>query len=273
MVDFLKVISGAYELYKANWRSVITAFAVIFLIEVVFGFTNFFAQLPGNFICNGANNTWLILIFCISPIILQFILGVINGLLIVLITMAVIRPMDEMALGQSVSSWIEHFPKQLVNAIMVIILRSIVILISFTPLIIVVILNLSTLVALRGRQDLGILFAGGLLVVVLMLVLGIIVFTILNFLLMFLDIEMVLGGGSVIEAAMKSANIVKNNLVDIVIYSLLWMLIGIGVSIVTLLIACTICLLPLAWLIPPFIVEPIGILSRVMLWREFRKSG
>ena len=273
MVDVVKVISDAYELYRENWRSVITAFGVLFLISLVFGLVNFFAQLPGNFICDGAKNIWLLLIFCISPAILQSFLGIVNGLLSVIITMAVIKPMDEMALGKTISNWTGHFSKQFVNAILVILLRTAVFLISFAPLIFVVILNISALAALQGSKNFGILLGGGLLTILLTLVLGIVVSTILNFLLMFLEVEIVLGEGNIFKAAMKSASVVKNNLVDVILWGVVWFLIQIAVVVVTILVACTLCLLPVAYLITPLIVEPIGLLSKVILWRRLKRLG
>ncbi|MCX6776046.1 MAG: hypothetical protein NT130_04335 [Candidatus Micrarchaeota archaeon] len=278
MVDVFRIITEAYELYKQNWRSVVTAFGILFVITFVFGLINFFTQLPGNFICDEGSpfethNAILILIFCISPIILQMILGIVEGLLNVLIVMAVIAPMDEMAKGKQISSWTDHFMKQIVNAVLVILARLVVTLVSFAPLIAVILLNLSALIALRQSQNFGLLLGGGFIIVLLACAISIAVFFILNFLLMFLEIEMVLGGGSVLEAAVRSAKLVYANLGDAIVYSLLWFVIGIVIAIATFILACTICLLPVAWLIPPLMIMPVQILSGIILWRRLGGSS
>ncbi|QLJ53341.1 MAG: hypothetical protein Sv326_1166 [Candidatus Fermentimicrarchaeum limneticum] len=278
MVDVFRIITEAYELYRENWRSVVTAFGVVFVITLAFGIINLFAQLPGNFICGEdspfeTQNALLILIFCISPVILQMILGIVDRLLGVLIAMAVITPMDEMATGKPISNWMGHFSRQIVNAVLVILARLVVTLVSFAPLIAAILLNLSALIALRQSQNFGLLLGGGLIIILLACAVSIAAFIILDFLLLFLEMEMVLGGGSVLNAAARSAKLVYANRGDVVVYSLLWFVIGIGVAIATFIIACTICLLPLAWLIPAFVVQPIQLLSGIILWRRLKDSG
>jgi len=278
MVDVFRIITEAYELYRENWRSVVTAFGVVFVITLVFGLINFFAQLPGNFICGEdspfeTQNSILILIFCVSPVILQMVLSIFEGLLNVLIIMAVITPMDEMAAGKQISNWTIHFPKQILNAVLVILARLFVTLVSFAPLIVVILLNLSTLIALRQNQNFGLLLGGGLIVVLLVGAISTAIYIVLNFLLLFLEMELVLGEGSILYAATRSARLVYSNLSSVIIYSLLWFVIGMGVAIATFIIACTICLLPLAWLIPAFVVQPIQLLSKVVLWRRLKSSG
>jgi hypothetical protein len=273
MVNVLQVITDAYELYKENWRSIITAFAVLFLIALVFGLVNFFAQLPSNFICDHTNNVLLVLIFCLSPAVLQVITNMINGLLEVLIAMAVLKPLDDMAGGKVISDWTKHFMPQLVNAIMVIILRGLVLLVSFTPFILVVIMNASSIVMLRNTQYGGIALGGGILLAILTLLLGFLLSMILNFLLTFLEIEVVLGGGGILQAGVRSAKLVVKNLADIIIYSFLWFAISIGVGILAILLACTCILLPLVFIIGPLIVSPINLLSKVILWKSLKGSS
>jgi hypothetical protein len=273
MVDTIKIIKDAYDIYKENWRSVITAFVVIFLIGLVFGVINFFASLPEQFICNGKENILIVLIFCISPQILQYILGLINGLISLVITMAVIKPLDEITSGKTISSWASNFSKQLVNAVLVILLRTILLIVSFGPVVAILVLNISILIALRNSSNVGVLFGGGLVVFFIVLAVCLLVFTILSFLLMFLEIEIVLGGSGIMEAGVKSAKLVTSNLGVVVVYALIWFLINIVVGLLTVLLICTICLLPLAYLIHPLLVTPIELLSKIILWRRLKGSG
>ncbi|NYZ79256.1 hypothetical protein H0N99_03855 [Candidatus Micrarchaeota archaeon] len=273
MVDMIRIIEDSYELYKEKWRSVITAFAVVFLIALVFGIVNFVISLPGQLGVCEVKNALILLVFCISPYILQYILGFVNSLINLMVTMAVIGPMDEMAGGKAISSWTSKFPKQLVNSILVILFRTILAVICFGPIVILVILNISALVALGNNKNIGVLLGGGLIIILMVLGVCILVFAILNFLLMFLEIEVVLGGSGVLQAGIKSAKLVTSNLWDVLAYAVVWFVIGIAVGILTLLVMCTVCLLPLAYVITPLIVAPIELLSKVILWRKLNKSG
>jgi hypothetical protein len=273
MVDVIRIIEDSYELYKEKWRGVITAFAVIFLIALIFGIMDFVISLPGQLGVCEVKNALILLVFCISPYILRYILGFISGLIDIMVTMAVIGPMDEMAGGKAISSWTSNFTKQLVNSVLVILLRTILAVICFGPIVIAVILNISALVALGNNKNIGILFGGGLIIFLMVLAVCFLVFAILNFLLMFLEIEVVLGGSGVLQAGIKSAKLVTSNLGDVLAYAIVWFVIGIAVGILTLLVMCTLCLLPLAYLIAPFIVAPIELLSKVILWRKLTKSG
>jgi len=275
MVDVLNVINTAYELYKEKWRSVVTAFAVVFVITFIFGVINFVAQLPGNFICDEnspfqTQNTLLILVFCVSPAILQRTTEVLTSLISLLITMAVLKPMDEIAAGKPVSSWTVHFPKQILNAILVILFRAIVLAVCFIPFMLTLIPVIPVLIASKNNFA---FLAGGGAVLLLTLLLGFLLSLVLNFLLSFLEIEIVIGENGILDAVSKSARLVINNFLDVLLFSLLWVFIGLGVGIVTFFIACTICLLPIAWLIPAFIVQPIKLLSKVILWRRLKSLG
>jgi len=273
MADVLGVIEEAYEKYKAGWRSVIWAFAVIAIIAIIFGLVDFLLRLPGEFLCDKAQNTLVILLFCISPVILQYVLNFINGLISLMITMSVIRPLNDVANGRAVSNWVTNFPKQFVNALLVILLRFVIAIVCFAPVVILAVLNISLLVAAIQSKNMGALFAGSLIVLIIVAVVCIVIFAIISFLLSFLEIEMVLGGAGIVAAATRSARLVRGNPADMIVYSILWFVIGFGVGLLTILIACTICLLPVAWLIPPLIVAPIQWLSAVILWRRLGGSS
>ncbi|MCX6776403.1 MAG: hypothetical protein NTY73_00290 [Candidatus Micrarchaeota archaeon] len=274
MADVLGVIEEAYEKYKTSWKSVILAFAVIAIIAIIFGLADFLLRLPGELLCDKAQNTLVVLLFCISPVILQYVLNFINGLISLTITMSVIGPLDDVANNRTVSSWVTNFPKQFVNALLVILLRFAVAIVCFAPLAVLAILNISLLVAVSQSKNIGALvFGSGLIVLIIVGIVCVAIFTLVNFLLSFLEIEMVLGGAGIVAAAKKSARLVIGNLADMIVYFMLWFVIGLGVGLLTIVLACTICLLPVAWLIPSLIVAPIQWLSAIILWRRLGGSS
>jgi len=288
VVEVLDVIREAYWAYRASWRSVITAFLVILLIGIVFGIANFFIGLPRQFLCD-SNNLIILLLFCIAPQLLQYILNFINGLINLMVTMAVIKPLDEMASGNKISEWAGHFSKQLVNSILVMVFRAVVTIVCFAPAIIVLITNMSVLFALGSLSksnnsnlalfgDLvgGVLVAfGGLAVLIIVLIAGFIVLAILNFLLMFLEVEMILGKNGILQAGVKSTKLVAGNFWDALIFSIVWYSIIGGLSMLTLLLMCTcaFCLMPLVSIIGSLILSPVELSSKIVLWRKLTKSG
>lgn len=273
MVDVLNIINTAYLLYKENWRSVITAFAFIFAIAFIFGIINFVVQLPGSLICDEntpfAKNVFFVLLFCVSPAVFQIITGAIEGLITIVVHMAVLKPLDEMAVGKPISSWTFGFINNVSNAILVIILRTVLLGVCFAPFVLALIPAIPSLVASKNESA----FMAGGAALLLTLLLGIVLSLIFNFFLTFLEIEIAVGGSGILDAVSNSTRLVLSNFLDVLIFDALWFLIGIGTGIVTFIIACTICLLPLAWLVPPFIVQPIQLLSTVILWRRLKGSG
>jgi hypothetical protein len=273
VVDVIGVVQDSYELYKESWRKVVTAFIVIFLIGVIAAIVNFAARLSEDTVCKVANNPMLVLLFCLSPVVLQLVLGVVGGLISNLITIAVIIPVDEIVSKKTVSNWTKHFSPQLLNAIKVMVVRALISLIIFAPVIVLVIGSISALVALKNNANPTLLLGGGLLLIVILLIVSVIVWSIAMFLLTFLEIEIVLGGGGVFSAISRSANLVKENFADVFVFSILWFFIRYAMGILNLLLMCTVCLIPLAFAIPSFVVEPIELMSKVELWRKLTKSS
>ena len=273
MVDAIGVIQDSYELYKENWRKVITAFVVLFLLGLVFSIVDFLARLSEDTVCKVTNNPTLVLLFCLSPVVLQLVLGVIGGLFSNLITIAVIRPMDEIIGKKTVSNWTKHFSPQLFNAIKVMVVRALISLIVFAPFILALLGSIPALIALKNNVNPTLLLGGGLLLIVILLIFTAIVWSVVMFLLTFLEVEIVLGGGGVFGAMSRSANLVKENPVDVFVFSVLWFFIRSAVGILNIMLLCTVCLIPLMFVTLPFIVEPIELMSKVELWRKLTKSG
>lgn len=272
-MDILKIIQDSYESYSDNWRKLISAFIVLFIFGVVVGVIDLVGRLSSDTICKATNDTLLVLIFCISPLILQYGLGVVGGLLNTLITIALIKPIDEIGGRKTVSNWTEHFTPQLLNAILVMVLRGLLSIIIFAPFILILVGSIPVLVALGNKSNILALVGGELLLVIITLAVSCVVWSVVMFLLTFLEIEIVLGGHGVLDAGVKSANLVKNNLEDALIFSIIWFMIRMAVGALNILLLCSICLIPLMFLINPFIVEPIELMSKVAFWRKLNKSS
>jgi|GEM_PF-1850288 len=272
MVDVLRVIGEAYEQYKKNWRKVISAFIILFLISIAFGIIDFVVKLPGQFTCENQRNTFIVILFCISPQILSITFGIIESLIGVVVILAVLKPFDEISRGAKVvSDWKSHFSPQLKNAIKIVIFKFLVFALLLVPLIIYIIFNIALFAAFASsKQDYRLFLTGSGLLLIFIFVATVILELIANFLLNFLEIEMVLGGKGLIEAAKKSANLVLGNLLNMIIYALIWFLISIGIGIVKLVLCCTVVLLPVIFIIDPFFITPIRLLSLVILWKEFK---
>ncbi|NYZ76501.1 hypothetical protein H0N98_04590 [Candidatus Micrarchaeota archaeon] len=273
MVDAIGVIQDSYELYKENWRKVITAFIVLFLFALILGVVNILSRFVVDTICQAANNAVLVLLFCISPLILQVVLGLLGGLLNNVITIAVIKPMDEIIGKKTVSDWTKHFFPQLFNVIKVMVVRGLVSLIIFTPLVLVALGSIPALIALKGNINPALLLGGGILLILIVGVISVIVWSIVMFLLTFLEVEIVLGGRGIFGAMSRSIRLVMSNLWDVFVFSILWFLIRMGVGVLNLMLMCTICLIPLTFVTIPFIVEPVELMSKVVLWRKLNKSS
>lgn len=273
MADVLKVITDSYEAYRDNWKKLITAFVVIFLFALILGIIQLVGRISQDTICKASQNTWVIIIFCLSPLVLQYGLGIIGGLLNTLITMAVIEPIDEIESGKTPSDWTKHFSPQLVNAILVMILRFLLTVIIYAPLIVVVIVSVPALVAFGNSSNIAMLLGGGLLMLVVTLAVCTVVWSTAMFLLTFLEVEVVLGGHGALDAGVKSARLVRDNLWDVLIFSIAWYFIRIAMGVLNILFLCTCVLIPLMFVIDPFIVEPIELMSKVMLWRRLKKSS
>ena len=101
-----------------------------------------------------------------------------------------------------------------------------------------------------------------------MIVATIILMMIINFLLTFLEIEVVVAGKGVIAALQSSFSLVTSNLVSVFLFNLVWWLLGIAFGFITMALCCTVCLAPLALIVGPLIAVPIEWISKLILWRE-----
>lgn len=272
MVDIAGVIGDAFALYKERWREVVMPFLVLFVIAIIFGLVNFGLSMASQVTCENTTNPYILLALCYAPQILQFVLGVIEGFVGLVIIMAALMPLWELVSGAAISDWKEHFSRQIFNAIKVILLRTLLTLIVVLPLIVFIVLNIAVIVAaVQGGGGLqGLLTLGSIALLIGVIAAAAVVMMIINFLLTFLEIEMVVGGKGVFEAMGASYGRVMSNFVACFLFNLVWWLLGIAIGILTqVLVCCTLCIAyPLAIIISPLIVAPVMWISKIMLWKE-----
>ena len=272
MVDIAAIIGDAFELYKERWRDVVMPFLVLFIIAIAFGLVSFGLSFTSRTVCENTDNPYILLALCYVPQILQYVLGMIEGLVQVIVIMAALVPLWELVSGGKVSDWSGHLGKQLFNAIKVIVLRTLLTLAVVLPLIVFIILNIAVIIAAvqSGGGLSGLMTLGGLAVLIGVVVAAVVLMIVINFLLTFLEIEMAVGGKGMLEAIGASYGRVMSNLVPCFLFNLVWWLLGISISILTqVLICCTLCLAyPVAIIITPLIVAPVMWISKLMLWKE-----
>ncbi|MEM4389785.1 MAG: hypothetical protein QXG98_03920 [Candidatus Micrarchaeia archaeon] len=277
MPDVLRVIIDAFELWKNNWRKFITAYLVLFAIGLVFGAINFIIDLSQDALCSSEEPAML-LALCVFPQLISYALNVIEGFVSIIVMLAVIRPFYELSERKPPSDWADHFVPQLPNAIKVALLRFAIFLAAFIPLGIVVVLNLSALLALvasriEGSAFLSVLPTAAPLSIVAATLFGILLHFIANFLLTFLEVEVVLSKVGVIQAAAASVTLVKQNLLDVFIFGLIWLGVNFGISVLSFMLCCTVVLIPLIFLIQPFILAPTYTLSTILLWKQLKPKS
>ncbi len=272
MVDIAQVISDAFELYKERWRDVVVPFLVLFVIAIVFGLVSFGLSLTSKTVCKNAVNPYILIALCYVPQIMQYAFGIVEGLVQFIVILAVLIPLWELISGAKVSDWSVHLGEQLLNAIKVIVLRTALMLLVILPLIVFVILNLTLIVAAMnsGGGLSGLVTFGGFAVLVGVIVAAVVLMIVINFLLTFLEIEMVVGGKGLLGAIGASYGRVMANVVPCFLFNLVWWLLQIAIGLLTtVLICCTLCLAyPVAIIVSPLIVAPVMWISKLMLWKE-----
>ena len=267
VADVLKSISGAFELYKDNWQKFILAYAVILLLGLISSGISLLADLSRDVFCK-SNSPLVVLSLCTFPQISSYALDMVFSLIGTVITFAVLLPFYELSKGKQASDWAGHFFPQLFNAVKVILFRFIISLLIFSPVIAWVFLNLGALLALKP-SDIGLpLLLGSLSVLILLIILSAIVSFIVSILLSFLEVEVVISRRGVFDAASASIRLVKANFLDVFVFGLVWFAISAVVGIASLFLACTLCLLPVVWLIEPFLLAPVYTLSSLLLWQS-----
>ena len=269
MVDVVQVISDAFSTYREKWREVIVPFLVLFAIAFVFGLASFGLSMTRQFACD-SDNPYILLGLCLAPQIVQMLMAMVESFVGLVVIMAVLFPLWELAQGKKASVWTEYLGPQLFNAIKVILLRLALTIIAALPIVIFVVLEIGIIIAtLKAGGGLGgILAMGSIFVFLLVILVTVVLMMVINFLLTFLEIEVVINRRGVIAAMRASYERVVSNLLGVFLFNVVWWLLGLGVGILTLALVCTLCLAPIGWMISPLIVTPVMWISRLLLWKE-----
>ena len=276
MADVVGTITGAAEIYRANWRRIIAPFAVLALLGLVFGIATFGMGMVSEGVCRSTNDQYVLIAFCYVPQIMQNIISIAQELVSFIVIMAVLVPLWALANKKPMTSWTEQVGKQFFNALKVIVVRLVIMLVVFSPVIVFIALNMAAIIAVAESMPAGadpnmvlVAVAGALGMILVMAALSMVLGILVNFFLTFFEIEVAVGGRGVFAAIGASVNMVLANFVDAFVFNLAWWAVGIGISVVVMLLACTVCLIPLAFLIPPLVVVPVMWLSKLLLWKEF----
>lgn len=276
MANVIGTITGAFDAYSENWRKVVVPFAVLVAIGFVFWLVTLGISLVSEGVCKVADDPYVLIAFCYFPQVIEWISGIVQELVGLIVIMAVLVPLWEIANRKPMSSWTEHAGRQLFNALKVIVVRLGLSLVIFSPLIIFIALNIAGIIAVvesvpADADQVIVITAlvGSLGMVVAAIILSIVLGMFLNFFLTFFEIEVAVGGKGIVEAVQSSANMVLANFLDTLVFNILWWAIGMSVSILVLFLFCTVCLIPVAFLFSPLVVVPIMWLSKLLLWKEF----
>lgn len=270
------LITEAYELYKESWRDVVTPFAALFAIGILVAVIGIAISLPIGFMCGASNTRGPQPVYCYFPQVSNFALGALEGLITPIIILAALFPIYALIRGKDIPEWTAQLSPQLFNAIKIIILRGLLTGIAFIPLAAIIAFNIAALTAMfltisgpGGSPGLAWAAASGLILLLIAAIfITMLLVALLNFFLTFLEIEVALGGKGIFAAIGASFSLVKNNLVDVFVFNVVWWLLGIGVGALSFAMCCTIVLIPVTFILMPLIVTPITWISKVMLWQS-----
>ncbi|MDD5317906.1 MAG: hypothetical protein PHF51_04225 [Candidatus ainarchaeum sp.] len=272
----IDIIQGAYELYAEKWREAVSPFIALFAVAILFGAISFIASVSGNAVCSATRDSAAAAL-CAIPRVFEFGVSALEKFVSLFVIMAALAPLYGLVRGKKMGNWFAELGPQFVNTLKVILLRAALTVAAFLPFLAVVLLNIAALAALlaafRGGNAAPFALGGFTIVLIAAALLTGILVALVQFFLTFLEIEVVLGKKGVMDALAASVSLVRENLLDVFLFNVVWWLIGIAVGMVTLLLCCTIILIPLTIVIVPLIVTPIEWLSRIMLWQALSGAG
>jgi hypothetical protein len=191
--------------------------------------------------------------------------------------MAVLNPLWCIIEGGEIThDWTWHLRSQWFNALKIALLRLILTLLVFLPLVAVVILDLAVVFAaaeaMKNEGLGGLLGVSGVIVLIGAVVVSVALMAIVNFLLTFLEIEVAVAGKGIASAAKSSFALVTSDLLGVFLFNLVWWLLGITVGFVMVLLCCTLCLAPVALVLQPLVITPVEWISKLIFWKELCKS-
>lgn len=281
MVDVVKLITDSFELYKKNWKKFITGFGALVLIAVLIAVLQIGVSIAGSAACGRVADPNMDFIACISSDVVKYTTSTLEGIVNVVVIVALLIPLYEMVAKKQISNWTGHIVPQLGNSVKLMIfgiVKELIIIAPFAAFLIAVILPMVIAAGTGAGKQTGVaavlplLSIGMLVLLIPALIFYIVINFAVNLFLTFLSMEMVVGEKGLFESIKSSFGIVKANFVEVFVFKVVWWLIGIPVAIITMLLACTVCLLPVALLVRPLLVEPVQIISTVDLWKQLTQK-
>ncbi|MBN2013967.1 MAG: hypothetical protein JW778_02195 [Candidatus Altiarchaeota archaeon] len=284
MDDVTDAIKSGYNLYKENYNRVLSAFIAlfvfIFLVSILSMGLNFAFNLverPCEFTPSGADflSSLVSLMVCeyTKPsFFVRTALGWLSSIVVILITLSVIKPLEETASKKNVSEWTSHLGTQFSNAVKLFFFELFVGIITILPILLFFLLwvpGTASVLSSASEEQLRVFMDNimqGLLVFVVGVFIVVLIETVLVLLFTFVRIELVLSNRGLMDAVRNSVEIVKNNAGKVFVFHLIWLLISLVLAVLAFFTCC------LAFIVGPAIsyllILPVRLFSEILLWRS-----
>ena len=280
MVDIAGVFQDSFSLYSKHYDKVLTAFLVLLLLAIFFAVTKMLLQFPQQIFCSDPGlHPAISFVLCTAPILLEWGLDMVSEVVFIFISFSLLVPFAEMGAGKKISGWTTHLSSQLLNAVQMIAYKIVLSLVIATPVILLVFLDFGVLTALQPQiqQAAGdpltvfSLIASQLLIFLIVGLFVLLAYLVIDFFTMFTAMELVINKKNILQALASSVSLVLANPLPCVLFWVVWFLIYFAAFILSIPLACCICLGQLVILIVSwFILAPVHILSNVLLWQRIR---
>ncbi|MEA3254430.1 MAG: hypothetical protein U9Q22_01180 [Candidatus Altiarchaeota archaeon] len=296
MTAVFDTINKAFNLYQKDYGKVITAFIALLAITVIVAVLSFILSLSLSVTETACESSTLdtgnIASGVVSNILCKYMqpsslietgLSWVIGIVVILIILAVIKPLEELILAKErITEWTSRLSTQISNAVKLFIFDTLVGLVTFIPILILLILLipdftnlLST--AISGQDpgrlggELNSFLLKSLGVLSIGLIVGVLIELILVLSFTFVRIELALTNQGLISAVNNSLELFRNNKGQVLMFHLAWFLISIVVGVLTLITCC------MAIFVGPILsyllVLPVRLLSEIIFWKELKSRS
>ena len=297
MKDVTDVIVSAFNLYKENYRKIITAFIAIIAISVLISLLYFPLRFSlslnemacdvsgaqgheGNIVSSAASNMLCETLKFTS--LIEHGLDWITALLVLIVILSVMKPLEEIVSSKKqVSEWTSHISFQLSNSIKLFVFDTLIGLVTFVPTILLLLIVVPDAVSLffsitsgQGSEELIGPISKLVLKSFAVLIIGVLTGALLGILcavlFTFVHVELALENKGIISAARSSVELFRNNMGQVILFHIIWLLIGIVAAVMTFLTCC------MAFFVAPIVsylmILPVRLLSEIILWKELKSN-
>lgn len=273
---FWLLVSEAFALYKKNWRSVFSAYSLVFLVSFSAGVISFLTSAFSLSACS-ADNEFVLLLFCLFPWVGAFLLAFLFSFLNVFVLLSVLRPIQQVIGRTDVSSWADLFPRNFFKSVKVVCVRLLACFLAWVPFIVFALLSFDLLrqkFLLRLVAPVMSFFGGSLVVFPLMVLFCYALLGAVNILLMFFELEYALNKRGLVKSLQASFSLVSRRPLDCFLFGFAWWVAWFAFWFVELIPTCfstVFHLLPVLSLAWAFVVLPVHNFSLVLLWNKLSK--